>query len=64
MDFPIVLQLFYGFALVVPQDNSGFITVENLRQILGETLESEDGAEKVKDDSWLVVWSGETTGLP
>lgn len=25
-------------------DNSGFITVENLRQILGETLESEDQA--------------------
>ena len=25
-----------------PQDNSGFITVENLRQILGETLDSED----------------------
>ena len=28
-------------------DNSGFITVENLRQVLGESLESEEQAEKI-----------------
>ena len=49
--FPIFTCFFYissayVFFLRFGQDNSGFITVENLRQILGETLESEAQAGK------------------